>query len=74
MADETTYTSNRKFKIAIATLGVASIVMIGLLAGHYSKMDEVTPVLWWWFSVSSTVLTLYGASNVIQKGITKGGE
>jgi intracellular septation protein A len=65
--------TNRKFKIAAFIMLVASAIMIALVWGNYPKVDDIEPVLWWWVTVETSVLTLYGAANVIQKGVIKNG-
>ena len=66
--------TNRKFKIAAGTNIIASLIAISLVVGNFPNIETIMPVLWWWASIASTVLALYGAVNVIQKGVQKNGE
>lgn len=66
--------SNRKFSLAVATLVVASAVMLGLVIGHGKEVSTIMPVLWWWAGIDSSVLALYGATNVLDKIAARGRE
>jgi hypothetical protein len=57
--------SSRKFLLACAVFLVATVTLGGLLID--GDMKDPMPLLYWYLSMSSSVLVLYGGANVIEK-------
>jgi hypothetical protein len=63
---------SRKFLLATFVEAFASLVVVAVCAAHLAVFvfgftataPPLMPVLWWWLSTSSGVLSLYGLSTV----------
>ena len=64
--DDNRYRS-RKFIIAALTMAASTLVMFASVWGVYPDVVMVMPVLTWWAGVAGGVITLYGATNIIDK-------
>lgn len=63
---------SRRFIFAAATWAFASLIVLAVVAAHVAVFalaivatpPPLMPVLWWWLSTVSGVMTLYGLNKV----------
>jgi len=67
MADDDTRYRSRKWRLACWVEGCATIAAAWVV---FTSIDPM-PVLWWWMSVSGTVLGGYGILNVAATNASK---
>ena len=56
---------SRKFILACAVFITTTVTMGALFL--FREMPDPMPLLWWYLTAVSSVLTLYGGANVLEK-------